>query len=157
MDRQQHPEDLRLLLSRENGEERRAPGKERGGKPLLEEQRTYALAGAAGEGSAEEPGRLPAEPTTGAPAAEAPAGKRRGRPKETPAQKAAKEMLRKAAPEAVALLLSTMADGEAKRETRLDCAKLVLDRVFGKATAAPDGPGDTRIEIVMESLGEMAK
>lgn len=61
----------------------------------------------------------------------------RGRPRKTEEQKQAtrdaREMLKAAAPEAVALLIRTMHDEEAKLDLRLRCAETVCDRAYGKS------------------------
>ena len=44
-----------------------------------------------------------------------------------------KEMFRNATIPAVQLLIDTINDIEAKQETRIRCAEIVLDRMFGKA------------------------
>lgn len=53
-----------------------------------------------------------------------------GRP---PRDKRVTEMLTKACPEAVQLLIDTMTDEEAKPELRVQCANTIIDRVMGKA------------------------
>ena len=53
-----------------------------------------------------------------------------GRPKK---DQRVTEMLTKACPEAVQLLIDTMTDEEAKPELRVQCANTIIDRVMGKA------------------------
>ena len=54
-----------------------------------------------------------------------------GRPK-IPEQ--VKEMFKAATPTAADMLIKTINDLEAKPELRIECAKYVIDRVYGKAT-----------------------
>lgn len=69
-----------------------------------------------------------------------------------------KEMLRAATPKAARLLIDTIEDDKAKLETRLDCAKTVLDRVYGKASQPIDGEIDHTVLIQLsEDIQEYAK
>ena len=43
-----------------------------------------------------------------------------------------KEILKKATPEAAQFLVDTMKNKEVKTETRVECAKLIIERVHGK-------------------------
>ena len=77
-----------------------------------------------------------------------------GRPKETDAVKAGKELLRKALPEAVKTVIATMRDPEAKPGERFDAAKYIVDKVLGKA-AQPiqiDAPEETKTMTLDEML-----
>ena len=56
-----------------------------------------------------------------------------GRPKKDPEVMA---MLKAACPDAVALLVKTMADEKAKPELRVQCANTIIDRVYGKPQQA---------------------
>ena len=61
-----------------------------------------------------------------------------------------REMLKAATPKAAALLVKMMEDEDAPAAIRMDAAKTVLDRVYGKATQPIDGNVDTVIQIVMD-------
>ena len=61
-----------------------------------------------------------------------------------------KEMLRAATEDAAALLIRTINDEEARLETRIDCAKTVMDRVFGSASQPIEGNVDTAVRILLE-------
>ena len=84
-----------------------------------------------------------------------------GRPKESEETKQAKrdalEMLRAAAPDAVALLLQVMQDESAKLDLRVKCAESVAYRVFGKAAQPIEGNLGAEIKIVMEGLEEYGR
>ena len=57
-----------------------------------------------------------------------------GRPADTDEIRAGKEMLRRAMPDAVQAVVDVLHDPEAKVAERLTAAKIILDRVMGKAT-----------------------
>lgn len=59
-----------------------------------------------------------------------------GRPK---IRQDVKDMLKAAAPEAVKLLIDTMQNDCVKIDLRLDCARTILDRVYGKAAQPIEG------------------
>lgn len=61
-----------------------------------------------------------------------------------------KEMLQAATEDAAALLIRTINDEEARLETRIDCAKTVMDRVFGRASQPIEGNVDTAVRILLE-------
>lgn len=86
----------------------------------------------------------------GRPFAKGQSGNPSGRPK---IPKDVKEMLKAAAPDAAKLLIDTINDSEAPRALRLEAAKTLLDRVYGKATQPIEGV-DNKIEIVL--AGELA-
>ena len=60
-----------------------------------------------------------------------------------------KEMLKAAAPQAVALLIETVNDPEVKMDLRIRCAETLMDRVYGKAVQPIEGNMDNKIEIVL--------
>lgn len=47
-----------------------------------------------------------------------------------------KQMLKSAAPSALTLLIETCADTNVRRDLRIDCAKTILDRAYGKPAQA---------------------
>ena len=67
-----------------------------------------------------------------------------------PTPDSVKMMLQAATEDAAKLLIQTIHDENAKLETRLDCAKAVMDRVYGKATQPLEGNMDTAIRILIE-------
>lgn len=68
-----------------------------------------------------------------------------GRPK---IPKDVKEMLKAAAPDAAQLLIDTINDEQVTRSLRIEAAKVLLDRVYGKAAQPIEGV-DNKIEIVL--------
>lgn len=50
-----------------------------------------------------------------------------------------KEMFKAATPRAAKLLIDTIDDEEQPIKTRVDCANIVIERVYGKATQPIDG------------------
>lgn len=81
-------------------------------------------------------------------------GNPNGRPKVDPE---VRELLKAATPAAAKLLIDTINDPTAKRDTRLDAAKTVLDRVYGKATQPIDGNIDTTVQVVFGGMEEFAE
>lgn len=59
-----------------------------------------------------------------------------------------KAMLKAAAPDAARVLIDTINDVQAARSLRIEAAKVLLDRVYGKAAQPIEGV-DNRIEIVL--------
>ena len=78
--------------------------------------------------------------------------------KKLTSERDSKELLRGASTLAVKLLIDTLSNEEAKLETRIDCAKRILDRVYGKEGMKPD-PGEAQpVTFVLEGeLHEYAK
>lgn len=79
-------------------------------------------------------------------------GNPNGRPKVDPK---VREMLKAATPDAAQLLIDTIKNDKAKMETRVDCAKEVLNRVYGKATQPIDGDIDGQIRFLLS--GDVAE
>ena len=69
----------------------------------------------------------------------------------------AREMLKAAAPDAIALLLQVMQDESAKLDLRVKCAESVADRVFGKAAQPIEGNLGAEIKIVMEGMEDYGR
>lgn len=65
----------------------------------------------------------------------------------TPIPKNVREMLKAATPKAAALLVTMMEDKDAPAAIRMDAAKTVLDRVYGKATQPIDGSVTGGLEV----------
>ena len=88
-------------------------------------------------------------------------GKKRGRGKTKGAfDKETLQLLSQAAPDAVRVMVSAMLDPEAKRELRIDCAKEVLNRLYGKSVqqAKPDNEAENKLEVIfVGDSGEYAK
>ena len=63
-------------------------------------------------------------------------------------------MLEDAAPDAVRLLVDVMNDEETERKLRIDIAKELLSRVYGRG-GIPGGTADTQVEFVLE--GELER
>lgn len=61
----------------------------------------------------------------------------------------AQEMLRAAACAAVQMLVRAVEDEEATLPQRMDAAKTILDRVYGKASQPAASGADTTLQIVM--------
>ena len=61
-----------------------------------------------------------------------------------------KKMLKAATPKAAKLLIDTVTDEKASINVRLDAAKEILNRVYGKATQPIDGDLDTTLRVVLE-------
>lgn len=61
-----------------------------------------------------------------------------------------KKMLKAATPKAAKLLIDTVTDEKANINVRLDAAKEILNRVYGKATQPIDGDLDTTLRVVLE-------
>ena len=74
-----------------------------------------------------------------------------GRPKVPDEVKA---MLKSAAPEAVRLLIETIGNENAAMNHRLDAAKEVLNRVYGKSTQPIDGEVDAVLQILFSDEAE---
>ena len=70
-----------------------------------------------------------------------------GRPK---VPDSVKKMLKRAAPDAVRLLIETISNESTTMNYRLDAAKEILNRVYGKAAQPIDGELDTTLKIVLE-------
>ena len=69
-----------------------------------------------------------------------------------------KKMLKRAAPDAVRLLIETISNESTTMNHRLDAAKEILNRVYGKAAQPIDGELDTTLKIVLEGdLKDYAK
>lgn len=78
-----------------------------------------------------------------------------GRPK---VPDSVKKMLKRAAPDAVRLLIETISNESTTMNYRLDAAKEILNRVYGKAAQPIDGELDTTLKIVLEGdLKDYAK
>lgn len=60
-----------------------------------------------------------------------------------------RDMFKAATPAAAKLLIKTIDDEDAPLAMRMDAAKTVLDRVYGKATQPIDGSLDATLQIVM--------
>ena len=73
-------------------------------------------------------------------------GTPRGRPKSPPD---VRDMFKAATPAAAKLLIKTIDDEDAPLALRMDAAKTVIDRVYGKATQPIDGNLDATLQIVM--------
>ena len=70
----------------------------------------------------------------------------------------AKELFKKATPEAAQLLIETVKNEDVKLDVRLDCANRILERVYGKASAPIDGEDGQTVHFILgEGLGELAK
>ena len=65
-----------------------------------------------------------------------------------------KAMLKSAAPEAVRLLIETIGNENAAMNHRLDAAKEVLNRVYGKSTQPIDGEVDAVLQILFSDEAE---
>jgi hypothetical protein len=70
---------------------------------------------------------------------------------------AVKKMLKAAVPEAVKLLIDTMADIKVKPETRILCANTIIDRVYGKATQIIDSQSLKNFSIQIEVVNSLNK
>ena len=70
-----------------------------------------------------------------------------GRPK---VSEAVKKMLKDATPKAAKLLIETITNEKANINIRIDAAKEILNRVYGKATQPIDGDFDTTLRVVLE-------
>lgn len=68
----------------------------------------------------------------------------------------AREMLKAAAPDAVALLLRVMQDEDVKLDLRLRCAETVCDRVYGKASQPIVADVGAKVEIVLGGAEELS-
>lgn len=83
-----------------------------------------------------------------------------GRPKMSEEAKQASrdalEMLRAAAPDAVALLLNVMQDSSVKLDLRTKCAESVMDRVYGKASQPIEGSFGAEIKVVIDSGDDLS-
>lgn len=66
-----------------------------------------------------------------------------------------KKMLREATPGAALLLIETVSNENADLRLRLDAAKEILNRVYGKAAQPIDGDVDTTLKVILE--GELKK
>lgn len=74
-----------------------------------------------------------------------------GRPK-VPEQ--VREMLKAATPRAAALLIACIDDENMPIKDRMDAAKTVLDRVYGKPTQPIDGNVNGAVTVVLEGLAD---
>lgn len=70
-----------------------------------------------------------------------------GRPK---VPEGVKKMLKEATPEAAKLLIETVTNENAGMNFRLDAAKEILNRVYGKASQPIDGDLDATLRVVLE-------
>lgn len=61
-----------------------------------------------------------------------------------------KKMLKEATPDAARLLIKTVNNENAGMNFRIDAAKEILNRVYGKATQPIDGDFDTTLRVVLE-------
>lgn len=61
-----------------------------------------------------------------------------------------RKMMTDAAPEAVKLLIDTVNDNNQPRKIRIDAAKELLDRVYGKSTQPIAGIEAPKLEIVLK-------
>lgn len=61
-----------------------------------------------------------------------------------------KKMMKEAAPDAVKLLIDTVKDDNQPRKLRIDAAKELLDRVYGKSTQPIVGIEAPKLEIVLK-------
>jgi hypothetical protein len=71
------------------------------------------------------------------------------RTRRTRSAKSAKEVFMAATPEAAAFLVAVMHDEKATFSVRMDAAKTILDRVYGRATQLCDEHAE-KLEIVVE-------
>ena len=80
-------------------------------------------------------------------------GNPKGRPKETEEQKKEKrdalEILKAAAPDAAALLVSFANDPNVRGDLRIRCAETVMDRVYGRAAQPIDATATAEIRVVL--------
>ena len=60
-----------------------------------------------------------------------------------------RDMFKAATPAAAGLLIKTIDNEDAPLALRMDAAKTVIDRVYGKATQPIDGSLDATLQIVM--------
>ena len=68
----------------------------------------------------------------------------------------AKEIFKAATPRAAAFLAGMIDNEEASVNLRMDAAKTILDRVYGKSSQPIDGEMDTVLEIVVgDSVREL--
>lgn len=65
-----------------------------------------------------------------------------------------KRMLKEASLDATKLLIDTIADESANISYRLDAAKEVLNRVYGKSTQPIDGEIDAAIRVMLSGEAE---
>lgn len=76
-----------------------------------------------------------------------------GRPKETEERKQEKrdalEILKAAAPDAAALLVSFANDPNVRGDLRIRCAETVMDRVYGRAAQPIDASVGAEIRVVI--------
>lgn len=61
-----------------------------------------------------------------------------------------KMMLKAATPKAAKLLIDTVTDETVGMNLRLDAAKEILNRVYGKAAQPIDGGLDTTLKVILE-------
>lgn len=87
-------------------------------------------------------------------------GNPKGRPKETEERKQEKrdalEILKAAAPDAAALLVSFANDPNVRGDLRIRCAETVMDRVYGRAAQPIDASVGAEIRVIIgdgEDLG----
>ena len=73
-------------------------------------------------------------------------GNPRGRPKIPPD---VRDMFKAATPAAAKLLIKTIDDEDAPLALRMDAAKTILDRVYGKASQPIEGNGGAAVQVVM--------
>jgi hypothetical protein len=79
-------------------------------------------------------------------------GNPNGRPK---VPKDVREMLKAATPKAAQLLIDSITDDSVSINYRIDAAKEILNRVYGKPTQPIDGDMDTTLKIILS--GETSK
>lgn len=60
------------------------------------------------------------------------------------------KILTKATPAAARILTDTLSGDEGTYSMKIDCAKEILNRVFGKAGSPIDDAADSEIKVVME-------
>ena len=62
-------------------------------------------------------------------------------------------MLKAATPDAAQLMIDTMKDSAVKLDLRLDCAKEIINRVYGRPSQPIDG--NLEGELVVQLVGEV--
>ena len=60
-----------------------------------------------------------------------------------------RDMFKAATPAAAKLLIKTIDDEDAPLAMRMDAAKTILDRVYGKASQPIEGNGGAAVQVVM--------
>ena len=93
--------------------------------------------------------------TRGRPFQKGQSGNPKGRPK---IPQEVKTMLKAATPQAAQLLIDVICNPKEEIKIRVDAAKTILDRVYGKATQPIDGDLAGSIKIILgEELSEYAE